>query len=188
MRAWICKAALVFSAFAWTAPAHALDPILMFLLSTARNMIAASAANKAPTVVVPAPSTRYPGTVVEPAELRRLIDESFLHLTRSQRAELFESLNSMLMDPKNAAVRGPMIEHFAQHAIAIREAHARLSQLSNREMRLLAREFRQESAALNEEQREDMLTVLRSGMLPVPSEFNQMLLAALTGPAVPSPQ
>jgi hypothetical protein len=163
------------------APAAA-DPILMFLLGMARQMVEAHAAR--PSGGAPAPefipdmSRVYPGTSVEPEHLRRLIDDSFLYLNEAQRREIFESLNAALQDPKNAAVRGAMIEHFATKALTVRAAQIQLSQMSWSEKERLAGEFKREIASLSVEDQTELGGLLRSGLLPVPTDLNQLLLAA----------
>ena len=161
-------------------PAVALDPVLMFVLSMAREMIESHGATRAPVPAAPMPDlTRvYPGTLVEPEQLRRLIDESFLYLSESQRREIFDSLHAALLEPKNAAVRASMIEYFAEKAHAVRAAQMRLSQLSWREKELLAGEFKKEIASLSAEEQAEVGQLLRRGLLPVPSDFNQLLLSA----------
>lgn len=162
------------------APATA-DPILMFLLGMARQMVEAHAARPKDA---PAPETMpdmsrvYPGTSVEPEGLKRLIDESFIYLGDSQRREIFDSLNAALSDPKNAAVRGAMIEYFADRALTVRAAQIRLSQMSWREKERMAGEFKKEIADLSAEDQAELGKLLRSGLLPVPSDLNQLLLAA----------
>lgn len=165
---------------ACAAPATAADPILMFLLSVAREMIEAHASRAAAPPAVPMPDMArvYPGTTVEPDHLRRLIDDSFLYLSGEQRREIFDALHAALSNPKNAAVRGAMIEYFAQKALTVRAAQIRLSQLSWREKELLAGEFRKEVAALSAEEQIQLGELLRQGLLPVPSDLNQLLLAA----------
>lgn len=167
---------------AFTGPAFAVDPVVMFLLSVAREMVfkavareqAAAAAEQAPAAVA-----TYPGTMVQPEDLKRLIDESFTYLSQAQRQEIFDSLHAALMDPKNAAVRASMIEYFAQRAFAIREAQDRLTKLSPQEKSLLAADFRKQVAALPEEEAVQIAELLRRNLLPVPSDLNEMLLAAL---------
>ena len=162
------------------APASA-DPLVMFLLSVARHMIEAHMAR---TPAAPAPelvpdmSLVYPGTSVEPEHLRRLIDDSFLYLSDAQRREIFDSLHAALSDPKNAAVRGAMIEYFATKALTVRAAQTRLSQMSWREKELLAGEFKKEIGSLSAEDQTELGELLRSGLLPVPNDLNQLLLAA----------
>jgi hypothetical protein len=163
------------------APAAA-DPILMFLLGMARQMVEAHAARRADSApapeFIPDMSRVYPGTSVEPETLKRLIDDSFLYLSDAQRREIFDSLNTALQDPKNAAVRGAMIEYFADRALTVRAAQIRLSQMSWREKEQMAGEFKREIADLSAEDQAELGKLLRSGLLPVPSDLNQLLLAA----------
>ena len=123
--------------------------------------------------------TAYPGTTVEPAHVRRLIDEGFSYLSRGQRDEVFESLHASLMDPKNAAVRASMIEYFADRALAMRAAQDRLASLSGSEKSRLAAEFRQEVADLPPEEASQLADLLRRRVLPVPRDLNDMLLSEL---------
>jgi len=181
MRNFLRTAALCLGV-ALSAPALAADPLTMLLLTIAREALFAAArehlASRAeePT---PVPNT-YPGTSVEPAHVRKLVDEGFGYLTTAQRDEVFESLHKNLMDPKNAAVRGPMIEYFTERAIAMRLAQERLARLSYAEKTALVAEFRKEVANLPAEEAEQLSQLLRKNVLPVPGDLNDMLLAALT--------
>ncbi len=179
MRAWCCRIVLVFSAASWTGPAFAADPVLMFLIGIARDMLVSAATRPAPAEPLPPAAQTYPGTVVEPWQLRRLIDDSFTYLSSQQRRELFDSLNNVLLEPRNAAMRAPMIEHFVHQALAVRAAQLRLSQLSEREMQMLAREFREEITDLPEEERRQLLAILERRLLPVPDGLNRLLLAEI---------
>jgi hypothetical protein len=171
---------LLLSVPAW--PAWALDPLLMFLLSVAKEVVV-SASRQKPGVPVPVPAppevTRYPGTAVEPEALKRLIDECFGYLSASQRREVFDSLHATLMDPKNAAVRASMIDYFVSRAVAVREAQHRLAQLSAPEQDRLVAEFRSAVAALPPIEAEQLADLLRQGVLPVPNELGNKLLAAI---------
>lgn len=153
----------------------------MFLLSVAREIAFSAARRAARAPAEPLPDSRqtYPGTAVEPEHLQRLIDDSFTYLSGAQRQEIFDSLHRGLLDPRNAAVRGSMIEYFAHQALAVRATQLRLSQLSYREMQILADEFKREIAAIPDLEREQLREVLNRGLLPVPSDLNQLLLAAL---------
>src|SRR5512139_2231352 len=123
------------------APAAA-DPVLLFLLGIARDMILerANAPRTAIEPVQPMPnlSRVYPGTSVEPEILRRLIDDSFLYLGSRQRQEIFDRLNAALLDPKNAAIRGTMIEYFSERALAVRAAQLQLAQMPYSEKQRMA--------------------------------------------------
>jgi hypothetical protein len=161
------------------------DPILMFLLGIARDVIEAQAAKPrgAPTPeFVPDMALVYPGTRVEPDQLRRLIDESFVYLSDAQRKEIFGSLHDALMDPKNAPVRHSMILYFAEKARTVRAAQEQLSQLSSSEKERLAAEFRKEITTFTAEEQSQLGELLRNGLLPIPSDLNQMLLAAFDAP------
>jgi hypothetical protein len=172
--------------FAGVVTPAAADPILMFLLGVARDMVLNHAQNRdnyprVPEQPMPDFTRVYPGTSVEPDVLRRLIDDSFLYLSSEQRREIFDSLNAALLNPKNAAVRGTMIEYFAEKALLIRGAQLQLAKMPYSEKQRMAVEFKAEIASLNQEDREQLGQLLRSGLLPVPSDLNQLLLAAFDG-------
>lgn len=179
------RKALLFSLLlAFAAPAPAADPIIMLLLGIAREMAFNAVRDRlmAPGDPEPPPGPGvYPGTTVEPEQIRRLIDEGFGYLTRGQRAEIFESLNASLLDPKNAAVRATMIEYFADRAVAMRVAQDRLKSLSGEEKSQLAAEFRKQVATLPPEEAAQLAELLRRQVLPVPSDLNDMLLSELGG-------
>jgi hypothetical protein len=175
----ILRGGIFFACLALAAPAAAMDPVLMFLMSVARELIESQAARaRAEPAPMPAPPPVYPGTMVEPEHLRKLIDESFTYLSDSQRREIFESLNAALLEPKNAPMRATMIDYFADRAHAVRLAQQRLAQLSRREKEQIAGEFRKELAALPPEEQARFGELLRRGLLPVPGDLNQLLLAA----------
>jgi len=163
------------------APASA-DPILMFLIGIAREMVIKHGntpeSERMPEALVPDWSLVYPGTSVEPEHLRRLIDDSFLYLADGQRREIFDSLHAALMNPKNAAVRGAMIQYFAEKAHTIRAAQIQLSRMPWRDKQRMAEEFKAELATLSPEDQEQLGKLLKSGLLPVPGDLNQLLLAA----------
>lgn len=163
-------------------PARAADPILMFLLGVAREMVASAAAEavaRAATASEPERVDVYPGTTVQPEHLRRLINDSFLYLTEAQRAQVFEALHEQLMKPEMAAVRAPMIEYFAVHALQVRAAQIRLSKLSENEKLRLANELQNDAKTLTAEQLGELREALVRNLLPVPADLNRMLLAAL---------
>ena len=154
----------------------------MFLFSIARGMLinklTAPRTSTAPELAMPDLSKVYPGTTVEPDVLRQLIDDSFMYLSGGQRQEIFDALHAALLNPKNAAVHGTMIEYFAEKALTVRAAQLKLAQLPWREKQRMAEEFKSELAALPEEDQAQLGEILRSGLLPVPSDLNQLLLAA----------
>ncbi|HEX2565769.1 MAG TPA: hypothetical protein VHL85_02845, partial [Burkholderiales bacterium] len=150
------------------------DPLLMFLLSVAKEIATLPPAAAAPQAL---PET-YPGTTVEPVRLRALIDESFVYLSSAQRTEVFEALNAELLKPQNAAIRGPMLEQFAQRALEVRAAQQRLEQLSTLEKQVLASEFQKEVKSLSPEDVLQVRQAIEKNVLPVPSDLNRLLLAA----------
>jgi hypothetical protein len=157
----------------------------MFLLSVAREMVTAQIERNrkaGPTLVLPDLSKFYPGTSVEPDQIRRMIDESFFYLGDSQRREVFDALHAALMDPRNAAVRSHMIDYFTEKALTVRAVQHRLAQMSTRQKERMAEEFKTELAALSPEDQEQLGQLLRSGLLPVPGDLNQLLLTAFEAP------
>ena len=155
-------------------PARA-DPLLMFLLNVAQTMASLPPPPPAPIVL---PET-YPGTTVEPSVLRRIIDDSFMYLSSSQRAEVFDALNAEILKPQNATVRGPMIEAFTRKALEIRAAQLKLADMSYGEKQLIASEFRKDVKTLTGEDTIRLRKALEKGLMPVPTDLGQMLLAAL---------
>src|SRR6185295_4372785 len=85
------------------APAYALDPILMMLLGVARDMVISHATRPQIREELPEfdPTSVYQGTLVQPGQLRALIDDCFTYLSAAQRKEIFDSLNEALVNPKN---------------------------------------------------------------------------------------
>lgn len=161
-------------------PARA-DPLLMFLLSVAREMVTSAVKRdlaSRPAVPDPLPEV-YGGTTVQPDQLRALIDDAFSYLGPDQRDEVFQSLHAELIKPKNAAVRAPLIQYFAERAVAVRSARARLARLSQAEMGLMAAEFGRQVRDITDEDRDQLREVLRMGLLPVPDALGSMMLAAL---------
>jgi hypothetical protein len=181
LRRFLAAAGLALGLACASGPALAADPLTMLLLTIAREALFAAARDylaSRPEAPPPVPET-YPGTTVEPAHVRRLVDEGFSYLTTAQRDEVFEAFHRHLMDPKNAAVRGAMIEYFAERALAMRLAQERLAKLSHAEKAALAADFRKEVAALPEEEVAQLAALLRKNVLPVPGDLNEMLLAVL---------
>ncbi len=161
--------------------AQAADPILMFLLGIARDMVIAHVTKPQPKETAPLVDLGrvYPGTLVEPEQIRRLIDECFTYLSSAQRGEIFAALNEALLSPRNAAVRAPMIDYFVQHALAVRAAQQRLARMTPDEKRTIAAEFRAATLGMPQEEQEQLSAVLRQGLLPLPDDLGQLMLAAL---------
>lgn len=181
MRPTLRRMAFLVVAVVWPGVAKA-DPLVFFIMSAARE-IAFSAFTKAMasarTPVLLAPAVTYPGTAVEPVTLRRVIEDSFTYLSSSQRAEIFESLNATLLDPKLGPTRATLIEYFLHKALAVRAAQVELGKLSYAEKERLAVQFRQETADLSQEDRGHLLRLLEQNLLPVPADLNRLLLSQL---------
>ena len=163
---------------AFACPASA-EPLLMFLIGFARNLAESNTAAHARPAVSVEPSTAYGGTTVEPAILKRLIDDSFLYLSSEQREEIFLTLHAELLKPSNHLVRGPMIEHFAHRALQVRAAQLRLAKLSPREKQAMAQEFAKEVKALPPEDIIQVRQALAKRLVPVPHDLNQLFLTAI---------
>lgn len=172
---------LLLAGLAMPGRAQAADPILMFLLGIARDMVIAHVTKPRPKQEVPLVDLElvYPGTLVEPDHIRRLIDECFAYLSPPQRGEIFAALNEALLSPRNAAVRAPMIDYFVQHALAVRAAQQRLAQMTLEEKQMIAAEFRAATTGMPPEEQEQLTMVLRQGLLPLPDDLGQLMLAAL---------
>ena len=181
MRRFLRKGVVFTLLFAGVVTPAAADPLIMFLLGVARDMIEAQATRSRPAPApefMPDMAQVYPGTMVEPEHLRRLINDSFPYLGDAQRKEIFDSLNDALANPKNAAVRGVMIQYFVDRALTIRAARIQLSELPWTEKERLAGEFGRELRTLSAEDQALLGNLLRGGLLPVPTDLNQLLLAA----------
>lgn len=170
------------------APAHAAEPLTLFLLKMLRDQMATAAIESAvnsasrpaaPPAVAPALAGVHG---VDEAQLRGLIDAGFVHLTPAQRAEVYASLTRMLADPKNALARPLIIEQLAQQASAVRGAHERLALLSEAQKRAIVADARAEYERLRPEERDQMLQLLQSRVAPIPRDLNDLMLAAFAAP------
>lgn len=163
-------------------PVLAADPLTLFLLRILRDQVVTSAiesgvgaAQAAPRPAAAAPEAA-PAFSDDGQRLRRLIDESFVHLSQRQREELHTSLRGMLEDPKNAAVRSDILAEFTRQAVAMRDAHRHLAQLTEADMNLIAADARVEFAKLPPDQRQQMLQALRAGVPGMPRAFSERVL------------
>ena len=171
--------------------ALAVDPLTLILLRILRDQIitaAAEAAYESMTAPKPAGPIVFPAHPydLDDARLRTLIEEGFVHLTRAQRDEVFASVKRILADPKNAPMRFHIIEELALKASAVRQAHEQLNTLSDVRKRAIVNEAREEYRKLKPEERQQMLAVLQSGVMPIPRDLNDMILAEFR--SVPAPE
>ncbi|MBX3661954.1 MAG: hypothetical protein KF804_05865 [Burkholderiales bacterium] len=172
-----------------SAPVHAAEPLTLFLLKMLRDQIASSviesAVNAAAAPRAPAVAPALAGVHgVDEEQLRGLIDTGFVHLSSSQRQEVYASLVRMLADPKNALARPLIIEQLAQRASAVRSAHEQLALLSNSQKRAIVADARAEYERLRPEERDQLVQLLRSGVAPIPRDLNDQMLAAFTAPGL----
>jgi hypothetical protein len=166
-------------------PAHAVEPLTLFLLKMLRDQMISSALESAftrnPEATEPPPvSTALTGVYgVNAEQLRGLIDTGFVHLTPAQRDEVYENLMRMLADPKNAPARPMIIQELALKAEAVRSAHERLAALTPAEKRAIAAEARAEFKRLPPGEREQLAQLLRSRVMPIPQDLKELILAEL---------
>ena len=166
-------------------PAYAFDPLTMFLLGFARNLVeSAIEANQSkpqPRIVTAPAVQKAPGSYDE-ADLRALVDESFAHLSSAQRAELLASLDKALSDPANASQRQVILSQFVTVARQIQFTHVQLNRLSADEKRVLAERFAANFRSLSPAQQQSLQEQLTQRSLPLPTDLNDMMLAAV-GPS-----
>lgn len=187
---WLSRIRMAFLglALACPAPAMAADPFVMFLLRMLRDQaisasieagVGASPRPSAPGGAAVAPGFGFeaPPPTSESQQLKMLIDDSFVHLGARQREELHASLMQILNDPKNAASRGIILSEFNGQALALRNSHRMLSQLSESDMRIVAASARAEYARLPVEQRQQLLRALQHGVPGMPRALHEMMLA-----------
>lgn len=182
-------------------PAHAADPLTLYLLKMLRDQMASSVLESAVSNMPPATAKQSPPSAlagvygVSEEQLRMLVDAGFVHLSATQRAEIHASLMHLLIDPKNALARPLIIEELALKASAVRGAHERLSALTAAEKRAIAADARAEYERLPAQERGQMLQLLQAGVAPIPRDLNELILAEFSAvqqvagaPAAPVPQ
>lgn len=165
----------------WLAEAAAVEPVVGLIWSLIQDRLmnaAVQSASAPPAVPSIVPDARALG-IIDPKELKALVNDNFAYLTSAQREEIYQGLERIMTDPKHAASRGFMLERFTETAKAVGEAHRQLSNLSYSQKRRVASEIRlayeQSSAPL----REELLHMVQSHQLPLPSDLNQMVLDEL---------
>jgi hypothetical protein len=170
------------------APVHAADPLLMFLLGFAKNLIESAIeenrSRATPRAVLAAPAAAPATPSATPAEmdengLRALVADSFAYLTPAQRTELLAGLEQALSDPANEPHRKEILAQFATVAHQVRFAHRQLERLSNEDKRALAERFAANYRALDAQQQQALRQQLRARALPLPADLNEMMLSAL---------
>ncbi len=167
------------------APALSADPLTLLLLRLIRDKMistgienaaeGAVALQRAPPPALPSlPNVPYAG--FDDAQLRRLIDEGFVHLSSAQRDEVHAGVRRIIDDPKHAAEVPAIIADLAIKASAVRQAHERLNTLSLAQKRRIADEAREEYERMPVDTREQMAAVLRQRLVPLPADLTDMIL------------
>jgi hypothetical protein len=165
-------------------PARSADPLLMFVLGFAKNLIESAiernAARPTPAVALPAPAAPPKAVArMDEGDLRALVDESFGYLSGAQRAELLAGLDRALADPANGPYREAILTQFVGVARQVSFTHQSLDRLSADDKRALAERFAANYRTLSAEQQQHLTQQLRARALPLPADLNDMMLAAL---------
>lgn len=162
----------------------AADPLTLILLRMLRDQVISSSIQSAVESASSGVPKKTEPFVIPPApydlgdeKLRALIDEGFVHLTAAQREEVFTSIKRALADPQHAAARPVIIQELALKASAVRQAHEHLNNLSQSDKQNIAAQAREEYMKMPEEERLQMVQVLQSGVVPIPRDLNDMILA-----------
>lgn len=168
--------------------AYSIDPILLLLMRMVRdhaisasveagvNSLRQAAPPQAPEFYYGLPATPEPQGNAE-QRLRTLIDESLLHLSAVQRDAVFGALQKVLNDPQNAQLSPQILAEFTLKARAVREGYLQLDRLSYSQKKALVMQAREEFQRLPAGERQHLLEMLQSGMLPVPHDLNEIMLA-----------
>ena len=180
------------AAFAQPLAARAADSLLMFVLGFGKNLVESSMQDEkarrgkawgsnVASAPVPAAlqSPKTPASMNQ-EDLRALIDESFVYLSRSQLAELHAGLDKALADPANSAQREAILNQFVAVARQVQFIHGQLNHLSPDDKRLLVARYAANFRTLSPDQQQALLEQLRQHELPLPTDLNDMMLAALT--------
>lgn len=171
------------------APAFSADPLTLLLLRVIRDKIISAGiesavehasrvpppAQAAPELARSLPGLPYAG--FDEAQLRRLIEEGFIHLSQAQRNEVYVSVLRIVSDPKNAPEVPAIIADLAIKASAVRQAHEQISALPFSRKRQIAAEAREEYEKMPVDMREQMASVLRQRLVPLPTDLTDMILA-----------
>lgn len=162
--------------------AHALDPLVLYLLRSLRDKAVSASVESVleqQELAAARPAPLPDLSRMTDAELSRLVDSSFLHLTPAQRAEVFASIQRILADPANAVDRPEIVAQIRSHAAAARQTHDMLDGLNVEQKRRVAREARAAYELLGPPERSEMVQMLQSRALPLPGDLHDMILAEL---------
>jgi len=171
-----------------TLPARAADPILMFVLGFAKNLLdshlEAQAKRPAPlplNPLPPLPAIAYKShKTMTNDDLRALVEDSFTYLSREQRVELLSGLEKTLGDPALAVHRESILGEFVTVARQVGFTHRQLDRLSGAQKQAIADQFVANYCSLSANDQQTLMQQLRQRALPLPSDLNEMMLARLT--------
>jgi hypothetical protein len=172
--------------------ARAADPVLMFFLGFAKNLLeshleanAARAPAPQPMLpqapLLPAVAFKTPGSMTS-EDLRTLINESFAYLDRGQRAELLAGLEKTLADPALADHREAIVAEFMNVARQVGFTHRQLDRLSRSQKRAVADQFVANYRRLPAQEQQQVIEHLRMRALPLPEDLHAMMMTALASP------
>ena len=171
--------------------AAAIDPILLLLLRMVRDQVITMSIERGVEALrqeakpPPAPIFGYalptpPVTSgTEEQRVRSLIDESFLHLTATQRDAVFAGMQKILSDPQHEQIKPQIVAEFTLKARSVRDSYRTLDRLTSAEKRALAAQAREEFRRLPDSERQQLREVLQSGVLPLPRDLNALMLSEL---------
>lgn len=183
IRSLVCVVLLLFSS-----AAYSIDPIFLLLVRMMRdhavsasleagvNSLRQESPSQVPKFGYALPTAPEPEGNVD-QRLRKVIDESFLHLSSEQRNAVFAAMQKVLNDPQNAQLSPQILAEFSLKARALRESYLQLDRLTYTQKKALVTQAREEFQRLPTEQRQRLRDVLQSGMLPVPRDLNEIMLA-----------
>ena len=178
----IRRVSAAFAIALFCAPAFSADPLTLLLLRVLRDKMISTGIENAVERAAVQPATPQPLFSGVPyagladGQLRQLIDEGFVHLTAAQRDEVVASVRRIIADPKNAAEVPAIIADLAVKASAVRQVHEQLNALSFARKQRIASEAREEYEKMPLETREQMASVLRQRLVPLPADLTDMIL------------
>jgi hypothetical protein len=182
----LLRLGLVCVAIAFASPSFGVEPLTLILLRMVRDQTITAGleagANSLREQQSPAPMVTWKALPALPSgteegELRALIDESFAYLAPDQRATVHESVMRVVADPQHAAIKPQIIAEFRIKATTVRETYRMLDRLSRAEKQALATQAREQYRQLPGDQQRELLAAVRSGMLPIPPDLSEIIVA-----------
>jgi len=180
---------------AWPGVAAA-EPLSAILIELLRQQIASAVGSSIGEAFEKSQNEKKPKALVLPraqydlddTQIQALIDEGFVHLTPAQRREVFASVKATLADPKNAHLRPVIVQELALKAAAVRTAHEQLDNLSAAQKQTIAVQAGAQFEKMPPQDRQQMMQVLQTGVVPIPRDLNEMILAEFRRVAAAEPQ